>query len=143
MPALGITHGEDHLGLRVVPHQVFIETAAWPVNGRLITLEESLPIDGLASSGRTPDSRVLEVRKNVNHVIAPGETKLFQGRLERKSASSSQSGADHLDWHTPLTVTTRLRALPLAETSVQSRECPSAMAGCARGVRERIPRASA
>ena len=47
---------------------------------------------------------MVQVRKDVNHVIAPGETKLFQGRLQRKSAGSSQPGADHLDWHRYLTI---------------------------------------
>ncbi len=47
---------------------------------------------------------MVQVRKDVNHVIAPGKAKLFQGRLQRKSAGSSQSGADHLDWHGHLTM---------------------------------------
>ena len=120
MPALRITHGEDDLRLGVMPHQLFVEATAWPIDGRLITLEQSLPIDGLSSCGGIPDPGVFEVRKDVNHVIAPGETKLFQGRLQRKSAGSSKSGADHLDWHEHLTIT---KTSEISSVAAEPKKC--------------------
>jgi hypothetical protein len=49
VPPLGFAHAKHDLCVRVLAHQLPIERAAGPIDGRLIAREEGVPIDGLAA----------------------------------------------------------------------------------------------
>src|SRR5262249_54402387 len=99
IPALGIAHRENDLGIGILLEQLPVERTARPVDGRPISIEERIPVDGLATRRRIPFPRVIHPRKHFDHVVALAESKCLERVLERERPRPAEAGSDDLDRH--------------------------------------------
>ena len=94
VPALGVAYGKQHLGLRVLRHQLAVERAARKVDRRLVATQQRLPIDRLAHGRLVPQAHVCGMLQRLRHVIAGIEAQRLQRNLQRLCARAAHARAD-------------------------------------------------
>ena len=82
VPADRVAHGQQHSDIGIGVQEFFIEGAPGPVYGRLISIKELVPVDGLSSGGGFPLCGVLRVVEHFDHMVTGAEARFFEGAFQ-------------------------------------------------------------